>query len=148
MSKFHDIRTFRSWVIEPNVIVRLNHRSKMKRSKEAIFFKLCETAAEAQKIIQKVYGEKRFGESREDLNDDERSGRPRSAVNEENAEIVREFIKREPKSSFQRGKRPMLCFIFVLWNVRKVTFGQERKALCRHCRHSKVDERHPEHKFY
>ena len=30
---------------------------------------------------------------------DERSGRPRNVVNEENAEIVREFIRKEPKSS-------------------------------------------------
>ena len=33
------------------------------------------------------------------MNDDERSGRPREAVNEENIKKVREFIKIEPKSS-------------------------------------------------
>ena len=32
------------------------------------------------------------------MEDDERSGRPRNAVNEENTEIVREFIRKEPKS--------------------------------------------------
>ena len=32
------------------------------------------------------------------LEDDERSGRPRNVVNEKNAEIVREFIRKEPKS--------------------------------------------------
>ena len=35
---------------------------------------------------------KRFQEGREALEDDECSGRPRNVVNEENAEIVREFI--------------------------------------------------------
>ena len=32
------------------------------------------------------------------MEDDERSGRPRNVVNEENEEIVREFIRKEPKS--------------------------------------------------
>ena len=32
---------------------------------------------------------------------DERSGRPRNLVNEDNAEIVREFIRKEPKSSLK-----------------------------------------------
>ena len=35
------------------------------------------------------------------MKDDERSGRPRNVVNEENAEIVREFIQKEPKSSLK-----------------------------------------------
>ena len=35
------------------------------------------------------------------MEDDERSGRPRNVVNEENAEIVREFIRNEPKSSLK-----------------------------------------------
>ena len=37
---------------------------------------------------------KRFKKGREDLIDDERSGRPESAVNDEDVEIVREFIKK------------------------------------------------------
>ena len=44
---------------------------------------------------------KRFQEGREALEDDERSGRPRIVVNEENAKIVREFIRKEPKSSLK-----------------------------------------------
>ena len=40
----------------------------------------------------------RFQEGREALEDDERSGRPRNVGNEENAEIVREFISKEPIS--------------------------------------------------
>lgn len=43
---------------------------------------------------------KRFKEGREDLQD-ERSGRRKDVVNEKNAEIVREFIKKEPKSSLK-----------------------------------------------
>ena len=58
------------------------------------------------KMMKKVYGDdclsrgrihewfKRFQEGREALEDDERSGRPRKVVNEENAEIVREFIRK------------------------------------------------------
>ena len=42
---------------------------------------------------------KRFLDGRDALEDDERSSRPRNVVNEGNAEIVREFIKKEPKSS-------------------------------------------------
>ena len=60
--------------------------------------------------MHKVYGDeclsrltihewfKRFKEGQEDLNDDERSGRPRSALNKENVGIVRIFMKKEPKS--------------------------------------------------
>ena len=44
---------------------------------------------------------KRFQEGREALEDDERSGRQRNVVNEENAEIVREFIRKETKSSLK-----------------------------------------------
>lgn len=43
---------------------------------------------------------KRFKEGREDLQD-ERSGRRKDVVNEKHAEIVREFIKKEPKSSLK-----------------------------------------------
>ena len=64
-------------------------------------------------MMKKVYGDdclsrsrihewfKRFEEGREALEDDEHSGRPRNVVNEENAEIVREFIRKEPKSSLK-----------------------------------------------
>lgn len=64
-------------------------------------------------MMKQVYGDdclsrsrvhewfKRFQEGREDLEDDERSGRPRETVNEENTEIVRQFIKKEPKSSLK-----------------------------------------------
>ena len=71
-------------------------------------FKLRKTFAETHEMMKKVYGDdclsvsrihewfKRFQERREALEDDERSGRPRNVVNEENAEIVREFIRKEP----------------------------------------------------
>ena len=35
------------------------------------------------------------------MEDDELSGRPRTVVNEENAKIVREFLRKEPKSSLK-----------------------------------------------
>ena len=35
------------------------------------------------------------------MEDDERSGRPRNVVSEENAEIVRELIRKEQKSSLK-----------------------------------------------
>ena len=40
-------------------------------------------------------------EGREALEDDERSGRPRNVVNKKKAEIVRELIRKEPKSSLK-----------------------------------------------
>ena len=64
-------------------------------------------------MMKKVYGDdclsrsrirewfKCFQEGREALEDDEHSGRPRNVLNEENAEIVREFIRKEPKSSLK-----------------------------------------------
>ena len=63
-------------------------------------------------MMKKVYGDdslsrsrihewfKRFQEGREALEDDELSGRPRN-VNEENAEIVREFIRKDAKLSLK-----------------------------------------------
>ena len=38
------------------------------------------------------------------MEDDERSGRPRNVVNGKNAEIVREFIRKELKSSLKYMK--------------------------------------------
>ena len=86
------------------------HRTK---SEHQVLFKLGKTFTETHQMMKKVYsddclsrsriheGSKRFQEGREDLEDDERSGRPRNVVNEENAEIVREFIRKEPKSSLK-----------------------------------------------
>ena len=70
-------------------------------------FKLGETFTETHQMMKKVYGDdclscsrihewfKRFQEGRETLEDDELSGRPRNVVNKENAEIVREVIRKE-----------------------------------------------------
>ena len=44
---------------------------------------------------------KRFQEGREALEDDERSGQPRNVVNDETAEIVHQFIRKEPISSLK-----------------------------------------------
>ena len=48
---------------------------------------------------------KRFQEGREALKDDERSGRPRNVLNEENAAIVREFIRKAPKLTLNTWNR-------------------------------------------
>ena len=64
-------------------------------------------------MMKKVYGDdclsrgrihkwfKRFQEGHEAMEDNERSGRPRNVANEENVEIMREFIRKEPKSSLK-----------------------------------------------
>ena len=44
---------------------------------------------------------KRFQKGWKALEDDERSGRLRNVVNEENAATVRKFIRKEPKSSLK-----------------------------------------------
>ena len=70
-------------------------------------FKLGKTFTETHQMMKKVYGDncrihecfKRFQDGREAL--EERSGRPRIVVNKENAEIVRGFIRKEPKSSLK-----------------------------------------------
>ena len=76
-------------------------------------FKFGKTFTETHQTMKKVYGDdclsrsrvhewfKRFQEGWQALEDDERSGRPKNVVNEENAEIVREFIRKEPKSSLK-----------------------------------------------
>ena len=91
-------------------------------NKEPIFSKFGKTAAETHQILQKVYGDKclshpsiyewfeRFKEGREDLNDYERSGRPRSAANEENVETVREFIKKRAVIFVPKGQTVSAVF--------------------------------------
>ena len=76
-------------------------------------FKHDKTFTETHQMMKNVYADdclfrslihewfKRFQEGRGALEDDECSGRPRNVVNEENAEIVREFIRKEPKSSLK-----------------------------------------------
>ena len=49
------------------------------------------------------------------MEDDERSARPRNVVNEKNAEIVREFIRKEPKSSCMSSENNF--FINILMGI-------------------------------
>ena len=68
-------------------------------------FKLGKTFTETHKMMQQVYGSdclsratingwfRRFKDGKEHLTDDERSGRPREAVNESSIEKVLQFIK-------------------------------------------------------
>nr|APL98289.1 putative DD34D transposase [Bactrocera tryoni] len=76
-------------------------------------FKLGKTFTETFQMMKKVYGDqclsrsnvhewfKRFQEGREDLCDDQKSGRPKSVITQNNIEKVQEFIKNEPKSSLR-----------------------------------------------
>ena len=93
--------------------------------------------------MRKVYGDdclsrslnvewfKCFQEEREALKDNERSDRPRNVVNEENAEIVREFIRKEPKSSLKYMEPELgISAVDLLYFDRK--FGVH-KGLCQIC---------------
>ena len=67
----------------------------------------------SREILKKVYGDDclsrarvhewftRFRDGRENINDDEHTDRPKSVITENSIEIVREFIKNEPKSSLK-----------------------------------------------
>ena len=77
---------------------------------------------------------------REALKDDERSGRPRNVVNEENAEIVREFIRKEPKSS--------LKYIESELGIQLGQFGVH-KGLCQICSaHFKTTRKRPQNSTF
>ena len=86
---------------------------KWATNKERILSFVLNLVKHLPKRMKKVYGDdclsstriheyfKCFQEGRKAFEDDERSGRPRNVVNEENAENVREFIRKEPKSSLK-----------------------------------------------
>ena len=75
--------------------------------------KIGKTFTETLELMKKVYGDDclsrarvhewftRFRHGREDINDDEHTGRPKSVITENSIEIVREFIENEPKSSLK-----------------------------------------------
>ena len=75
--------------------------------------KLGKTFTERFELMKKVYGDnylfharvhewfKRFKEGREDIKDDEHPGQESFVITPRNIEIVREFIKNEPKSSLR-----------------------------------------------
>ena len=84
-------------------------------------FKLGKTAAETHQMMQKVDRDKclsrpticewfkRLKEGREDLNYDKRSGRPRSAVNGWDVEIVCEIIKKRQNLRCVTWKWNWIC---------------------------------------
>ena len=89
---------------------------KMNFEQRVDIFKPGKTAAETHQIMLKVYCDQglsrltiyewfeRAKEGWEDLNDDEHSGRRRSAVNKDNLEIVRQFIKKRTKIFVPKGQ--------------------------------------------
>ncbi|KAG5315511.1 MOS1T transposase, partial [Acromyrmex insinuator] len=69
-------------------------------------FKLGKTFTETHNLMKQVYGDNCVARAsvyewygREDINDDAHTGRPKSTINENSIEVVRNFIKHEPKSS-------------------------------------------------
>src|SRR5277367_5911722 len=81
------------------------HRKKMEQRANIKFcFKLGKTFTETLQDMQKVYGNdclsrtqiytwyKRFKDGREDINDDSKSGRPKTATTDELVEKVREIL--------------------------------------------------------
>ena len=103
LPKFHDIWIYRTGVIAPKVTVCFVVGRKMsieQRANIKFCFKLGKTFTETHQMMQQVYGSdclwfRRFKDGREHLTDEERSHRPREAVNESNIEKVRQFIKNE-----------------------------------------------------
>jgi len=69
-------------------------------------FKIGKTFTETFQLMKQVYGDdclsrsrvQRFQSGREDINDDEHVGQPKSGITENSIETVREFIKNQPKS--------------------------------------------------
>ena len=80
------------------------------RANSKFCFKIGKTFTETFELMKKVYGDgclpragvhelfTHFRDGREDINDDEHTGRPKSVTTENSIEIVHEFIKNEPKS--------------------------------------------------
>ena len=76
-------------------------------------FKRGKTFTETFELMKKVDGDDclscvrvhewftRFKDGREDINDDEHTGRPKSVITENSIVIMREFIKNKPKSSLK-----------------------------------------------
>ena len=101
-------------------------------------FKLGKTFTETHQMMKKVYGDdclsrspihewfKHFQEGREALEDDERSGRLRNVVNEE---IVREFIRKEPKSSLKYMESELGISAASIYRILTGKFGAH-KGLC------------------
>ena len=98
--QFHDIRFSGSEVIASKLSVCLSSVQKWVSNKELI----------SNFVLKSV---KRFRDGREDINDDEHTGRPKSVITENSTEIAREFIKNEPKSS--------LKFMESEWNISKTS---------------------------
>ena len=83
------------------------------RANIKFYFKIGKTFTETFELMKKVYGDDclcrarvhewftRFRDGREDINDNEHTGRPKSVITENSIEIVSEFIKNEPKSSLK-----------------------------------------------
>ncbi|EGI63424.1 FLJ37770-like protein [Acromyrmex echinatior] len=111
-------------------------------------FKLGKTFTETHNLMKQVYGDNcvarasvyewytRFKNGREDINDDAHTGRPKSTINENSIEVVRNFIKHEPKSSVR--------YMEMELNIPKSTIY---RILTEHLGLQKVCARFVPHKF-
>jgi histone-lysine N-methyltransferase SETMAR len=94
---------------------------KSERVNLKFLVKLKKSATEIFQLFSEVYGEdcmsrpsvfqwhKRFSEGRESLKDDDRPGRPRTAVTDDNIEKVRDVIRKDRRLGLQ-SVIP-LCFL-------------------------------------
>jgi len=85
-------------------------------------FEVCKSAAETIELINKSYGRAamnradvyrryaRFGDGREDVKDDARSGRPSTARTDENVESVRRLLTEGRRTTLQED-----CRSFEYW---------------------------------
>ena len=91
-------RSYNAAILE-NFFLFLDEEKNLFKLKKYIFFRM-NSMTIVRNLIQMT------------MKDDESSGRPRNVVNEEKAEIVREFIRKEPKSSWNRNEEyPQRRFI-------------------------------------
>ena len=94
--------------------------------------------------MKKVYGDDclsraivhewftRFRDGREDINDDEHTGCPKSVITENSIEIVREFVKNEPKSSLKFMESELNISKTSIYRILTDHFGLA-KGLCTFC---------------
>ena len=100
------------WRLKCQYVVYIGTRMNFEQRANIKFcFKLGKTFTETHNLMKQVYGDNcvartsvyewytRFKNGREDINDDAHTGRPKSTINENSIEVVRNFIKHEPKSS-------------------------------------------------
>ena len=109
------------WRLKCQYVVYIGTRMNFEQRANIKFcFKLGKTFTETHNLMKQVYGDNcvarasvyewytRFKNGREDINDDAHTGRPKSTINENSIEVVRNFMVLCTKNSFQQAKQLML----------------------------------------